>query len=259
MKVNEIVNFLLNKYPQNVASDIDAGKIGLQFGSMNNETNKVMIALDGSMKVIEEAVNENVDFIILHHPLLFYPIINLNYDSVFAKKLKLLLTNNISVFSMHTNFDVAKDGMNEILANKLGLENISMPGLEVSANTLLRFGDIKPQKLSEYVLDVQSKLDEHSVKYVGSPDKMIKKVGIVGGAGSSELFTALKNNCNVLITGEVHHHQAYDALENGIALIEVSHSVERHFAIEVKKMLESNFPNLEVFVSKNNINPFNKA
>lgn len=257
MKTSEIVNYLVSKYPQNIASDIDTGKIGLQFGSMNKEVKKVMIALDGSLKVIEEAAQKNVDLIILHHPLLFYPIINLNYDSPLGRKLKLLLSNNINVFSMHTNFDVANGGMNEILANILKLKNIRMVHSEVSKESLIRVGEIEPLKLSDFAKKASEVFLENTVRYVGSPDKEIKTVGIVGGAGSSELFTALRNGCDCLITGEVHHHQAYDALENGIALVEVSHSVERHFASVVKEDLENKFNNINIFVSDNNINPFN--
>ena len=91
---------------------------------------------------------------------------------------------------------------------------------------------------------------------LGSADKEIKTVGIVGGAGSSELFTALRNGCDCLITGEVHHHQAYDALENGIALVEVSHSVEALFKEYIKKMLSSQFANVEFILSKKDVNPF---
>ena len=74
MKVREIVDYLQNLYPFELASSFDHGKIGLQFGSLSKEVKKVMIALDGTSKVIDEAIQNNVDLLITHHPFLFNPI-----------------------------------------------------------------------------------------------------------------------------------------------------------------------------------------
>lgn len=256
MKVSDIVKYLDNKYPPINASDFDQGKIGLQFGSMNSEVKKVMISLDGSSSVIEEAIEEKVDMLVLHHPFMFYPMLSVNYDNAFGRKMLNVLNNRLNIFAMHTNFDVANGGMNDILASILELQNISITEPLVSSKTLLRIGEIEKTKLIDFIEIVKEKLDEKMVKYVGADDKQIKKVGIVGGSGSSEIYTAIRNNCDVLITGELHHHNAYDALDSGMALIEVSHSVERFFAEYVKKELENEFPSLEVIISKNNLNPY---
>ena len=259
MKTSQLVNFLLEKYPLSNAYDLDHGKIGLQFGSMNKEVKKVMIALDGTLEVVEEAVNKNVDFLLLHHPFLFYPMLNLNYDSPLGKKMSLVFKNDLNVFAMHTNFDVGQDGMNDMLAQKLGLNDIHMTEEVVSNRTVLRIGTVEPMPLKEFVKMVSQNLEENNPRYVGDDNKIIKTVGIVGGAGSSELYSALTNKCDVLVTGEVHHHQAYDALENGFTLVEVSHAVERHFAYGLQKMLQEEFKDIEFIVSDNNINPFKRG
>ncbi len=257
MKVNEIVNYLLEKYPLNTAYDSDAGKIGLQFGSMNHEVKKVLIALDGSLAVVEEAEKKKVDFLLLHHPFLYYPMLSLNYDSINGKKMLTIFKNKINVFAMHTNYDVGVNGMNDVLAKKLGLKNIYMTEPEPSSKTLLRIGEVEPVTLGDFVKQTANNLEEPSIRFVGDSNKIIKKVGIVGGSGASEMYTALRNQCDVFVTGEVHHHQALDALENGLCLIEVSHAIERHFASIVKKDLEEQFPDVEFIISENNINPFN--
>lgn len=259
MKASHLVNYLHEKYPLSNAYDIDMGKIGLQFGSLNSEVKKVMIALDGSLNVVEEAVAKEVDFLLLHHPFLFYPMLNLNYDSPLGKKMLLVFENKLNIFAMHTNFDVGSDGMNDILAKKLGLTNIRMVVEEVSNKSILRVGDIEQMKLSDFVLMTSTNLEESSTRYVGDDDKLIKTVGIVGGAGSSELHSALVNKCDCLVTGEIHHHQAYDALESGIAIVEVSHAVERHFAYELQKVLSDQFKEVEFIVSEHNVNPFKRG
>lgn len=256
MKISEIVKYLESKYNPSNAHDFDQGKIGLQFGSMNADVKKIMIALDGSTQVVEEAIDEKVDMLLLHHPFLFYPLISLNYDNVSNKKILKVIDNRLNVFAMHTNFDVAQDGMNDILATILGLQNISMTENEISSRTLIRIGEIDEMKLIDFVEIVKEKFNEKSVHYVGDENKIIRKVGIVGGSGSSEIYTAIRNNCDAFITGELHHHNAFDAIDNNIALIEVSHSVERYFAENVKKELEKEFPSLEIIISKNNINHF---
>ena len=77
MKINEIVNYLESKYPSVNAQDIDTGKIGLQFGSMNASVKKAIIALDGTIDVVNEAIEKKAELIILHHPFLFYPILSM--------------------------------------------------------------------------------------------------------------------------------------------------------------------------------------
>ena len=256
MKVSDIVNYLLEKYPLNTAYDSDAGKIGLQFGSMNYDVKKVLIALDGSLAVVEEAENKNIDFLLLHHPFMYYPMLNLNYDSINGKKMLTIFKNKINVFAMHTNYDVGLCGMNDVLATKIGLKNIRMTEEEPSPKTLIRIGEVEPMLLSDFVKQVACNLEESSIRFVGDPNKVIKTVGIVGGSGASEMYTALRNQCDVFVTGEVHHHQALDAYENGLSLVEVSHSIERHFASVIKKDLEERFPDVEFIISENNINPF---
>lgn len=256
MKVNDITNYLNSKYPAILASDFDKGKIGLQFGSNDADVKKVLIALDGSSDVINEAINKNIDLVILHHPFMFNPLLSLNYNSEFGKKIQNVINSNLNIYAMHTNFDVAKDGMNDILASILELKNIKSSSSEITQNSLIRIGEVEAIKLSDFIDFVKFKFEEKMVRYVGNDNKIIKKVGIVGGAGASEIFDAIKNECDVFISGEFHHHNAYDAIDHNIALIEVSHSVERLFANTVRNILLEQFKDLEVFISDNNINPY---
>lgn len=259
MKTSQLVNFLLEKYPLSHAYEGDNGKIGLQFGSMDKEVKKVMIALDGTLEVVEEAVNKNVDFLLLHHPFMYYPMLNLNYDTPLGKKMLLVFKNNLNIFAMHTNFDVGQNGMNDILARKLGLKEIHMTEEVASNKTVLRMGFVEPMPLKDFVKMVSTNLEEDSVRYVGDDESIVEKIAIVGGSGASELYSALNNKCDVFVTGEIHHHQAFEALEKGIALVEVSHSAERHFAYELQQILKSNFKDVEFIVSENNVNPFKKG
>lgn len=256
MKQFEITNFLENKFSPMLASQFDMGKIGLQFGSKNKEINKIMIALDATMDVVDEAIAKNCDLLITHHPFLFYPLLSVDYDSVLGRKLIKVFKTKLNLYSMHTNFDVASEGMNDILAKILKLTDIKIEKEVVDNNCFLRIGKTASTSLKNYVAHVAKTLNEGVIRYIGNDDKIIEKVGIVGGAGGSELMNAIKANCDCLVTGEVKHNQAIDAIENGIAVIEVSHYVESFFKEYLQQILKEAFPNCEILTSNVEKDPF---
>ncbi len=256
MKQTKITHYLETKYPVSLASSFDLGKIGLQFGSKEKEIKKILIALDGTMEVIDEALDNNVDLLITHHPFMFNPLLNLDYDSPFGKKLIKVLENKLNIYSMHTNFDTSCGGMNDILASIIGLSNVHSHKEELDNSCFIRIGNVDTVILKDFANDVLEKLDEPSGRVVGALDKKISKVGIVGGAGASELMIAIRHKCDCLITGEVKHNQALDALDYDIAIIEVSHSVECLFKDYLKKELELEFPSVEIILSTKDTLPF---
>lgn len=256
MKVKEIVDYLLNKYPLELASSFDIGKVGLQFGSMSKEVKKVMICLDGTSEVINEAIENNVDLLICHHPFLFSPILNLDYNSPLGKKMVKVFKSELNIFAMHTNFDSALNGMNDYLASLLGLENVySIP--EIPTNeSFMRIGEIEKCSLVEFAYFVKETFNEECVRVVGDLDKNVKKVAIIGGSGASFVVAAKKLGCDCIVTGEVKQNNAIDALEYNMGIIEVSHSVESFFKEYIKNMLEDEFKDVEFILSKKDVNPF---
>lgn len=256
MKQSNITEFLQELYPEDLAYPSDFGKIGLQFGSCNKEIKKILIALDATSSVVEEAINNKCDLVITHHPAVYYPLLSLDYDKKYDRKVAKMISSGINFYSMHTNFDTAAGGMNDILANKIGLFNIKTENEIIKQGSLMRIGTVESIKLEEFVKFVINSLGEDGAKFVGNPDKIISKVGIVGGAGGSELAKAIELGCDCYITGEIHHHQALEAVENEIAVIEVSHFVESVFKNTLKRVLSIQFPDVEIMLAKES-NPFN--
>lgn len=258
MKIMKIINYLQTKYPQEFASSFDIGKIGLQFGSPSSDVKKIMIALDGSSDVIEEAIEKGVDLLITHHPFMFNPMLSMNYDSPFGKKMLKVFENRLNVYAMHTNFDVANGGMNDILSKMLDLEHIHAHKDEIDATCFLRIGEIKEMNLASFSKYVVDKLHLDGARVIGNPDKMIKKVGIVGGGGSSDMFNAIRHNCDCFITGEMRHNNALDAIENDICIVEVNHDVEANFKKYLKEELSYVFKDddVEILISEVEKSPF---
>ena len=119
--VNDIINKMESLAPTYLKEDFD--NVGLMVGDRNKIVNKVLLALDCTLKVIEEAKKEEVDLIITHHPLIFRKPSNITTDTLQGKKIIELIKNDISLYSSHTNLDSTKDGINEEIVKVLGFSH----------------------------------------------------------------------------------------------------------------------------------------
>ncbi|AGX05546.1 hypothetical protein B14911_05626 [Bacillus sp. NRRL B-14911] len=140
-KVNghQIISLFEEFSPKNLAMEGD--KIGLQIGGLNNKVQNVMIALDVLEEVVDEAIEKNVQLIIAHHPPIFRPLQKINTDTAAGRIIEKLIKHDISVYAAHTNLDVAEGGVNDLLAEALGLENteVLVPTHETSLKKLAVF------------------------------------------------------------------------------------------------------------------------
>jgi dinuclear metal center YbgI/SA1388 family protein len=140
-KVNgyEVIQLFEQFSPKGLAMEGD--KIGLQVGRLNKKVEKVMIALDVLEEVIDEAIERGVQLIIAHHPPIFRPLKNVLTETVQGRMIEKLLKNDIAVYAAHTNLDVAKGGVNDLLAEALGLENpeVLVPTFETKLKKLVVF------------------------------------------------------------------------------------------------------------------------
>ena len=179
----EIIKYFETKYPTDLAYEWD--NVGLQVGTLNAKVEKVLITLDITKDVVKEAIKNKVNLIISHHPLMFKPMKNVVFDSPRGWIIKNLIQHNIAVYSAHTNFDVADGGMNDVLANVLGIED---PKLMDEVDNIGKFGKIKRIQLESFVSFVKKTFNLETVKVIGKTDKFIETVGISGGSGSHRQF-----------------------------------------------------------------------
>lgn len=136
---HEIIQLFEQISPKNLAMDGD--KIGLHIGRLNKKVERVMIALDVLENVIDEAIKRDVQLIIAHHPPIYRPLKNVLTDTVQGRMIEKLLKHDIAVYAAHTNLDVAKGGVNDLLAAALGLENpeVLVPTFETALKKLVVF------------------------------------------------------------------------------------------------------------------------
>jgi len=199
---------------------------GLQLGDASREIHNILITLDPSAEAVKK-VSEmgHGRLIITHHPLIFKPLKRLDLSVWSNRLIEAAVKNDVSVISVHTNFDAAKEGISHIIADVLGLEK-TVPLIK-SGNDgegLGRLGVMPhPMILKDFVLKIKKTFSLERVGFVGSEDKIISKVAVVGGSGGSLIYEAVANEADVFVSGDLGYHHVCEALESGMALVDAGH------------------------------------
>jgi len=251
MNLVEIIKFFENKYPKDLAYEWD--NVGIQVGTLNMPAKKILVTLDVTKEVVKEAIDKKVNMILSHHPLLFNPLDKIIFDTPRGWIIKNLIKHNITVYSAHTNYDLAEGGMNDEFARILGLKN---PSLLDQVDEIGRYGDIEPMMLEDFVSFIKDKLNLDTVKVIGRTNKEITRVGVSGGSGSKHIHQAKLRGCDVYLTGDVTYHTALDAPGLGITVIDIGHHAEKIFVDAVIRELSSEFNDIEFVKSEINTNPY---
>ena len=255
MKINNLVEILEKLAPTSLAEEWD--NPGLLVGERNAEVKKVLVALDATDEVIDEAVNMNADVIVTHHPMIFGSLKKVNDDTALGRRIIKLIKNGVAHYAMHTNLDIAFGGVNDELAKILELKNIGI--LSVSCeqngepNGLGRYGETDEMSLAEFALKVKEKLGLDAVRFVGDETKKVSRVGLCTGAGISFMGDAVKKGCDVYVTSDIKYHESQKALEDGIALVDATHYGSENIIVSViSNYLKENAEGIEIFESKVN-------
>lgn len=234
--------------------------VGLLLGDRNQEVSKIMVCLDITTNVVEEAIINEVDLIVSHHPLIFKSIKNLEFGFFKNDIIRDLIKNDIAVISAHTNLDSAKLGLNYYLAKKLLLENMSVfiPNSNSEEEGLGRIGNLENEMvLEEFINFTKEKLNLNFVKLVRANNEKIGKVAILGGSGAS-FINNLPKDIDIYLTGDIGYHEAIDALELNINILDIGHYAEKVSKDLLKKYLETLeiAENYEVILANSERDPF---
>jgi len=255
--VKDVINFLEEKFPPHLAYDWD--NIGLQIGDVNQEISKVMVALDATTAVINEAINQDVDLIITHHPFIFSGLKQVDFTTPQGKNIQKVIKNDIAIYSMHTNYDIAFGGMNDILAKKLELQDVKPFAMIDDVHGLGRIGeltsDLSLVELSEKIKHQWLQEVVYELKTVDCGiGGRAKKIAVIGGSGGKYIHDAKVAGADVLVTGDVTYHTAVDAMEMGLNLVDVGHFAEVVMEEHIAGLLAERF-DVEVVVQSVAKNP----
>ncbi len=364
LKCQNVAGILEELAPKKLAENWD--NVGLLVGDGKQQVRKLMVCLDVPEWVLDEAVEEKVDMIVCHHPMIFSGIKRINTDTPIGRKIMKLIRNNISLYCLHTNYDMASGGLNDLMARQLGFASwqtiqplqkeklyklvVFVPtGHETAviealcragagfigkySNCSFRtpgMGTFEPQEgaqpftgkighlenteeyrvetivpeqllnkavkemlkahpyeevaydiyqtfnegkvfglgrlaelengisLSLYAESVKKLLDIPHIRFAGDPNKLIKKVALLNGAGNKFASDARFAGADLLITGDVQYHELLDAVEMGLCVIDAGHyGTEKIMMKSIAAFLKGRFDDLkyqvEVIESRANV------
>jgi dinuclear metal center YbgI/SA1388 family protein len=201
---------------------------GLQIDYGNEDVDRILVALEVTGDVIEEAIAKKTNMIVVHHPTIFNPIHSVNHKNVEGDYLIRLIRNGIAVYASHTCFDSARKGNNDYLMELLGIQRFSrlnMPGKGFEESALARVGILpEPILYSEFLKKLSTVLgNPGGIKVSGDGSRLIQKVAVSTGAGGEYYAGAVAAKADVFISGDIKHHEAQAARELGLCVIDAGH------------------------------------
>jgi dinuclear metal center YbgI/SA1388 family protein len=225
-KLKAILEVLEEIAPSRAAEEWD--NPGLQVGHLSQEIEKIFISLDPTLKAVRKAFKRNAQLLLTHHNLIFRPLSSVDQQIYPGDVIAEALDKGISIVSAHTNLDVVQGGINDILADLFGLQDVEVlenrNDLGIDGAGLGRIGSLPvPLKLAQMTNEVKKVLGAERVKVVGQKNRRIGRVALVGGAGGQMVSLASKRGADLLITGDVRHHEALGAESLGLALVDGGH------------------------------------
>lgn len=258
MLLSTICDFLDQFAPPVLAAEWD--NVGLLVGDRTQKVERVLTCLTITPAVAAEAIRERADLIVTHHPLPFRPLKRLTADEPAGRLLLDLIRAGVAIHSPHTAFDSAAAGINQQLAEGLGLVEIAplVPAKDELAHvgTGRRGRFPQPQSLGQVAARLKQFLKIAGLHMVGQPQQPIERVAVGCGSAGEFLADALQHNCQLLVTGETRLHTCYDAAARGVALLLSGHYASERFGVErLAAVLAAQFPQLNVWPSRDERDP----
>ncbi len=282
MICEKIIELLEQQAPKAYACEWD--NVGLLVGSREKEVRRIFIALDATDETIAEAVALDADLLLPHHPMIFRGLKKVNTSDFIGRRVIELIRNDISYYAMHTNFDVSD--MADLAAERMGLVDTAVlqpTGWSVES---MQSDSVEAGGTSEDVCASQDKAEQRAVVGIGKVGmlprtmtlrecaeetkrafgvdtvkvfadfgealgKPVQKIAICPGSGKSVIEDALRAGAQVLITGDIDHHEGIDAVARGMAVIDAGHyGVEKIFIPYMKQYLEERLEGVEVIAQE---------
>jgi len=268
VKAADIIRYMEREAPLCLAEEWD--NPGLMIGSPEDEAEGVLLCLDVTDDIIEEAIKRGCNMIISHHPLIFRPLKNIRGDSGKGSLVMKVIRNYLTVYSAHTNLDYAVNGVNQCLAEALALKNLEPVNLLAKEPHgegdkgyeygLGRSGELEnSMDIMDFCNYVKEKLNAGTVRLSGKrAERMVKKVGVFAGSFSEKYVDDfIKKGVDVVVTGDVEYNSAVDLLEAGIYLLDAGHyTTERVVLKKLREKLQNEFSNIRILCSQVEKDPF---
>lgn len=261
MNVGEILSYINEIAPWKYAEKGD--NVGLMVGSRITKVEKILLCMDVTTKVIDEALDKGANLIASHHPFIYSKLNNIDIDTMKGNQVSKLIKNDICVISAHTNLDVAVGGVNDTLAEAIGLTNCGILKSYIPEGFDCNMGMGKVGELTarlcfeEFISIVKKNLDIEKLRLIGAQPKTVKKVAVFCGSFDVDLDIIKEQEVDLLITGDMKYHTALDAREMGLCILDVGHYASEHLILKkLSELIKARFEKVDIICSNMESDPF---
>ena len=254
MKLKEIIAALERLAPPRLQEEWDNS--GLQVGFPEAEVSRMLVCLDITEAIVDEAVAKQCNMIVSHHPLLFKALRQVSDATYQQRCVVRALSAGISIYSAHTSLDNAPGGVNHKIAGLLGLQNLRwlapLEGEDAGSGLV---GELpRPEKDADFLARVKRSFGVQCLRHSALDGREIRRVALCGGAGAFLLGDAVRAGADCFLSGEFHYHDYFE--NGGVLLAELGHYQSEQFTQDLLlDWLKANCPGLEVLKTAIDTNP----
>lgn len=257
--VGMVYEFLQEKAPFELQEGFD--NAGFLVGREDAAVSKILVALDITEQVAQEAAEQGAQLIVAHHPVIFGGVKSVTDQTVTGRILLALAENRIAAICAHTNLDAVEGGVNDALALRLGLTDIGQlkqMGEDEQGRPygIGRIGRVPEQPLYDFAMAVKRLLGANGIRLVDG-GKPVHMVAVGGGACAEFIDEALAQGCDTFVTSDVKYHQFLEARALGVNLVDAGHFPTEDVVCPVlRNWLSKQFPHVSVSISKRHAEVF---
>lgn len=229
--VTDIIRIIERIAPQELAEDWD--NCGLQVGSLSWPVKKIWVALDPLPGVIQAACKQKVNLLITHHPLIFRPLKSIDFSHPLGRSIQMAAKHRLAVFSAHTNLDKTPNGLNDMLAERIGLKNITALHQADGEPSYGRIGEpARRCSLRSLAEAVKKALAIEHVRVAGDLKLRVGSVLVCSGSGSGLLNEFLLSDAQVYLSGDLRYHDALEVQQAQRGMIDIGHFASEHIMVD---------------------------
>ena len=249
MKARDIINVIEEFAPLSIQEKWDNS--GLCIGSPDADVTSVLIGLDCTPELVDEAVECGADMIVTHHPLIFSGLKKISpEDQVGAAVIK-AISNGISIYAAHTSADKVIAGVSGAMAAKLGLENVRILDEDGEGTGLGVVGDLpEPLTAAEAVSLVKDRFALKAMRTSRPVEGRISRVAMCGGSGGSLIGAAMASGAQLYISGDISYHNFFT--KDGFMIMDIGHYESEIEIVDILfSLIKKNFPTFAVRITQN--------
>jgi dinuclear metal center YbgI/SA1388 family protein len=255
----EVIEFLESIAPLHLQESYDNS--GLLIGHPERVVKGILVCLDCTDEILEEAISKGCNMIVSHHPAIFYGVKKITGGNMTERMIEKAIKNDLILYAIHTNLDnTLVNGVNEQIARKLGLEiDGPLRGMSGNPNPMLGAGLLgyfsDPLTETQFLQLLKEKMKVQVIRHTALINKPIQKVAVCGGSGSFLLEDAKKAGVQAFVTADLKYHQYFDA-EGELLVCDIGHYESEQYTIQlIQSLISGNFPTFAAHCTEINTNP----